>query len=203
MGMTERRHRQKESLRLEILAAAGELFAKEGYESVSIRRIAEKIEYSPTTIYLYFRDKRELIDEIINQTFALLSQKLEKKVLEAGNDPVARLKAGLKAYIEFGLKHPDQYRVAFMTPCHAVCDGVIKTEGPGGRAFQYLTQGVSLCVKAGLFRDTDVLAISQSLWLIIHGVTALKITHAKAFPWIEHERLVDLTLDTAIRGLLK
>lgn len=202
MGVTERRHRQKEELRLEILAAAGELFAKEGYENVSMRRIAEKIEYSPTTIYLYFRDKRELIDEICNQTFALLSKRLEK-VNEAGEDPVERLKAGLKAYIEFGIKHPDQYRVAFMTPCDAVCDGVVKTQGPGARAFQYLTQGVAECIQAGLFRETDVLAVSQSLWLVIHGVTALKITHATAFPWIEHERLVNLTLDTALRGLLK
>ncbi len=202
MGTIERRHRQKESLRLEILAAAGELFAKEGYESVSMRRIAEKIEYSPTTIYLYFRDKRELVDEICNQTFALLAKKLEK-VVEAVGDPVERLRAGLKAYIDFGLKHPDQYRVAFMTPCDAVCDGVIKTHTQGGRAFQYLTQSVAQCIEAGRFRETDVLAVSQSLWLIIHGVTALKITHGTALPWVDHERLVDLTLDVAIRGLLK
>ena len=60
MGVKERREREKESLRQDILDVAREMFATEGYESVSMRKIADKIEYSPTTIYLYFKDKNEL-----------------------------------------------------------------------------------------------------------------------------------------------
>ena len=62
MGVQERRAREKKELRQEILDAAREMFVEDGYENVSMRKIAEKIEYSPTTIYLYFRDKADLLD---------------------------------------------------------------------------------------------------------------------------------------------
>ncbi len=70
MGVQERRARQKESVREEILDAARTLFVKEGYEHVSIRKIAEKIEYAPGTIYLYFRDKAEILERLCEETFS-------------------------------------------------------------------------------------------------------------------------------------
>jgi AcrR family transcriptional regulator len=60
MGISQRREREQEQLRRKIFDAASELFAQEGYQNVSMRKIAERIEYSPTTIYLYFKDKNEL-----------------------------------------------------------------------------------------------------------------------------------------------
>ena len=63
MGIKERRERQKEHLREEILEAARELFLKEGVENVSMRAIAKRIEYSPTTIYLYFKDKWDSVSQ--------------------------------------------------------------------------------------------------------------------------------------------
>ena len=71
MSVADRGQREKLALRQEILAAARQSFAKEGYESVSMRRIAQKIEYSPTTIYPYFRDKDGPIQELCQETFAL------------------------------------------------------------------------------------------------------------------------------------
>jgi AcrR family transcriptional regulator len=199
MGVLERRRREKAALRKEILSAARELFAKEGYESVSMRRVADQIEYSPTTIYLYFRDKEELVREICDETFALLTRKLEK-VITAETDPVAQLRAGLRAYIEFGIKHPDHYRVTLMMPHHHQPGNEIHS-GPGAEAFESLVQGVTRCVEAGRFRETDVMAISQSLWTTIHGITALQISHGDCFPWVDRRRLIDLTIDTMIRGL--
>jgi AcrR family transcriptional regulator len=202
MGLTERREREKIALRQEILEAATELFAQEGYESVSMRKIAEKIEYSPTTIYLYFQDKEELIEEICEQTFARLAKKLQK-VTAAPGDPVEKLKAGLRCYVEFGLKYADQYRVTLMTPHHH-CDEKMKDElagTHGGEAFDYLIQAVASCIEAGRFRETDVMAASQALWVTIHGLTAALIIHLH-FPWVERNRLIDLTIGTAVRGLL-
>jgi len=69
MGVQERRAREKKELRQEILDAARDLFVREGFENVSMRKIAEKIEYSPTTIYLYFQDKADLLDCICEETF--------------------------------------------------------------------------------------------------------------------------------------
>lgn len=199
MGVTERRKREKIALRQEILDAARDLFAKEGYESVSMRRIAEKIEYSPTTIYLYFQDKKELIEEICQQSFALLAKKLEK-VAAGGGDPVERLKAGLQAYVAFGIEHPDHYRVSLMRT-HELHEFKDMAQSPGMQCFQHLVKAVAACVQAGRFRETEVLAVSQALWCVIHGLVAAQISHGK-FPWVDRTRLVTLTIDSAVGGLL-
>ena len=88
-----------------------------------LRKIAEKIEYSPTTIYLYFQDKADLLDCICEETLARLVRK--QNVLEQTvADPLERLRLSLRSYIEFGLKHPNHYMVTFvmtrtMEPQHA------------------------------------------------------------------------------------
>ena len=201
MSVADRRQREKLALRQVILSAARELFAKEGYESVSMRKIAEKIEYSPTTIYLYFQDKHDLIHEICEGTFALLTKKVVK-ALVSSSDPVERLKAGLRAYVDFGIGHPNHYRVTFMTPHEHIQEKELE-ESEGGKAFQCLVQGVAACVEAGRFRETDVAAVSQALWSVIHGVTSLQVSHKDCFPWVEQNRLIDLTIDCAVRGLLR
>jgi AcrR family transcriptional regulator len=199
MGVVERRQREKTALRREILAAARELFAQEGYESVSMRKIAERIEYSPTTIYLYFRDKGELVREVCGEMFLLLTRKLEK-VIAAETDPIAQLKAGLKAYVHFGIKHPDHYRVALMMPHQHEGNEEFLTR-PGAEAFEILVRGVTRAVESGRLRETDVMAISQSLWCAMHGIVSLQISGGDCFPWVERERLIDLTIDSIVRGL--
>src|SRR6266568_7102211 len=113
MGVRQRRAREKEGLREEILDAARALFVKEGYESVSIRKIADKIEYSPGTIYLYFRDKAEILDKICEQTFAKLIVRMQ--AIENDNaDPLDKLHRAIRTYIQFGLDHPHHYVLTFI-----------------------------------------------------------------------------------------
>src|SRR6185295_8761728 len=106
MGVQERREREKKELRQEILDAARDLFIREGFENVSMRKIAEKIEYSPTTIYLHFVDKADLLDCVCEETLQKLENRLAAIAL-ATPDTLDRLTAGLRAYIEFGLEHPN------------------------------------------------------------------------------------------------
>src|SRR5215472_1403239 len=106
MGVQERRARQKESVREEILDAARTLFVKEGYEHVSIRKIAEKIEYAPGTIYLYFRDKAEILEQICEETFAKLAKKMEG-INEDPSNPLDCLRRGLRTYVQFGIDNPN------------------------------------------------------------------------------------------------
>src|SRR5215204_1262423 len=115
MGVKERREREKEGLRQEILDAARELFVREGYDAVSMRKIAEKIEYSPTTIYLHFRDKSELFDCLSTEAFGKLLAKLQSIGCETpSQDPVECLRLGLLSYVEFGLENPDHYKITFL-----------------------------------------------------------------------------------------
>ena len=93
MGVQERRAREKKELRQGILDAAREMFVRDGFENVSMRKIAEKIEYSPTTIYLYFQDKADLLDCLCEETFAKLLKK--QNILDQTiADPLERLRRG-------------------------------------------------------------------------------------------------------------
>jgi len=201
MGVKERRARQKKFLRQEILDAASELFVRDGYENVSMRRIADKIEYSPTTIYIYFKDKAELLEQVCNETFGRLVQRLSK-IMEQPADPVERLKKGLITYIEFGLENPHQYRATFMMPIPEGLDEkkLHQENAPGMKAFSFLIQGVTDCIKDGKMPAMNVELASQVLWAGIHGITSLVITH-HTFPWAAREKLIHSTVDTLVAGL--
>ena len=204
MGVKERKARQKRFLRQEILGAASELFAKDGYENVSMRRVADKIEYSPTTIYLYFRDKAELLEQVCQETFARLSQVMVR-ILEQPGDPVERLKRGLVAYIKFGLENPHHYRATFMMPIPEGFDAEkhAKADSAGMQAFDFLRRGVGDCIVAGKLRNTDLELVSQTLWAGIHGVTSLLIIHCEGFPWVGRDKLIHSMVDTLVTGVSK
>jgi AcrR family transcriptional regulator len=202
MGVKERKARQKKFLRQEIIDAASELFVKEGYENVSMRRIADKIEYSPTTIYLYFKDKAELLEEVCHETFSRLSLILTR-ITEQPADPVERLKRGLIAYIKFGLENPHHYRATFMMP---IPEGFHpekykQPDSPGMQAFDFLRRCVFDCVASGKFRQVDPELISQIFWAGIHGITSLLITHEKGFPWLEREQVIHSMVDILVQGV--
>jgi len=201
MGVRERRARQKKFLRQEILDAASELFVRDGYENVSMRKIADRIEYSPTTIYIYFKDKAELLEQVCKETFGRLVQKLTK-IMEQPGDPIERLKRGLLAYIEFGIENPHQYRATFMMPIPEGFDDskLHEPDSPGMQAFAFLTRGIQECVQAGKLPAVDVELASQVLWTGIHGVTSLLITF-EDFPWVGREKVIHSTVDTLVAGL--
>jgi AcrR family transcriptional regulator len=200
MGVKERREREKETLRREILDAASELFVQEGYQSVSMRKIADKIEYSPTTIYLYFRNKADLLATICDETFEQMIA-VHAKITAEANDPISGLRKGLRAYVDFGLAHPSHYVLTFMTPFASgdFPDDFAYEDSPGGRSFDVLREAVRECVERGAFRDVDVAVASQALWSVIHGLTSLLIAHPQ-FPWADRDTVIDTAIDAAIRG---
>src|SRR5437867_1795925 len=110
------RHRQaqeKQALRQAILTAAGELFLEQGYERFSLRKVAERIGYSPTTIYLYFHNKDDLLFTVVNEGFVRFGKQLAAAA-ESQEDPWERLIALGRAYVAFGLEHPVYYQLMFM-----------------------------------------------------------------------------------------
>lgn len=202
MGIAERREREKENLRQEILDAASELFAKEGYANVSMRKIADKIEYSPTTIYLYFKDKTDLLNQICEETFGKLIETVAEFEKKGSDEPIICLQKGMRAYIEFGLKYPNHYEVTFITP---IMDFLGQEAQPyegsnGQKAFEYIVRQVSGSMEKGQIKKGDAAAISQAIWAAIHGVTSLLISH-KDFPFVEKDVLIDTVIDLTIKGL--
>src|SRR5690349_21646483 len=114
MGVKERREREKADVRERILDAAREMFARDGFESVTMRAIANAIEYSPPVIYAHFADKHALIQELCYRDFRTLAQAFGK--VGRVEDPVEWLRGIGEAYVDFALEHPSQYRFMFMTP---------------------------------------------------------------------------------------
>src|SRR5215831_10622221 len=102
MGVKERRARQRTLLRQQILDAARDILVREGYEGLSMRKVAEKIDYSPTTIYLHFKDRDDLVFSVCEEFMASLVRALQE-VVQREPDPMVALKRGLRRYVELGL----------------------------------------------------------------------------------------------------
>ncbi len=177
--------------------AAREMFVAEGYANVSMRKIADKIGYSPTTIYLYFKDKTDLVHQICEQTFARLAQNI-KAIQQLSDNPMEKLRSGLREYIHFGLKHPSQYEIVFITPLPINFETSFE-ESNGAIAFGTMREVVAECVSANLLKNNDIELLSQTFWAGIHGVTSLLIQHS-GFPFVEREKLIDGMIDTLITG---
>ena len=199
MGVKERRTREKEQLRHQILSAARELFVNEGYENVSMRKIADKIEYSPTTIYLYFKDKADLLDSVCKETLLNLLNTLELLKRDK-SDPVEVLRKSGKAYVEFGLKYPQDYKLTFVVRPQFQKGLGLQEGSVGERVFDYLRAMVSECIRQKRFRQVDVEITGQALWSAVHGVTLLLIDFPD-FPWTEKDKLIDTVIQTMIKGL--
>jgi AcrR family transcriptional regulator len=208
MGVKERREREKSETRDKILDAARELFVTEGYEGVSMRRVAEKIEYSPTAIYVYFADKNELFHELCRQDFARLQEVMQSTEMPA--DPIDRLRQIGRSYIQFGVRFPNHYVFMFMTPHPAQEPDEEDREimgNPEEDAYAMLKWAVQEAINARCFRDEvqDAELVSQSLWASVHGVISLNIAKGKD-PWVEWRPLEDrseMMLDITLRGLLR
>lgn len=205
MGPKERREREREEIRTRILDAARELFAREGVDSVTMRRIADKIEYSPTAIYFHFRDKDALLAELCDHDFRNFAHIFVE--IARIPDPVERLRAAGFAYVEFGLRHPSHYRLMFMTP--KPWEGDESTKGnPEEDAYAFLKGIVVELLATGRFRDElpqDVDLLSQTIWSAVHGVISLEIAKCKD-EWVEWRPVAErtkLAVDMVERGLLK
>jgi AcrR family transcriptional regulator len=173
MGVTERKERHREELKKDILIAARELFLKNGFEAISIRNIAERIEYSPATIYLYYKDKNEIIHALHQEGFKLLIQHFEP--LNTIPSAFERLKAMGKAYIQFALKHPDVYQLIFsMTePLEHLAECEMEWD-EGDASFQLLMKTVQGCQEEGYFKGVEPVGMSFVIWSTMHGLCTLR-----------------------------
>lgn len=200
MGTADRRARERDDLRQKILTAATELFLQNGFESVSMRKIAEKIEYAPSTIYLYFQDKDAICAAIASEAFSTLIQGLEELDLQ-GLPPLEGTRAGIRLYVDFGLANPHQYRLVFgnVGPSDDAA-----TNQLGLDALGYLARCISRCRAEGLFIPGDDMADSLAAWSQMHGLTMVLINdHGKyGFPWPPKEVLIERGIELILRGLL-
>lgn len=201
MDIVERRRSRKDGLRRDILAAARTMFAEEGFEAVTMRKLAARIEYSPTAIYLHFRDKDAVLEAVCEETFAQLAERLAK-VAARGLPPLDFLREGLRLYVRFGLQHPSDYTLTFtLRGRRHEADPAQFAASAGFRAFDYLRQALRSCIDSGDLPELDVEVAAQSLWAAMHGIVSLFIAHSGEFPLVSRTKLVEHTIETTIAGL--
>lgn len=175
MGVAERKIREKEELREQILKAAKRLFIERGFEKTSIRNIADEIEYSPGIIYHYFQDKNEIFHALHEEGFQELRKRLE--ILAAVEDPMSRIKAMGKIYIQFALENTDMYDLMFII--EAPIDFIEKRDDicwtEGDTTFNFLRSTIQQCMQQGHFKGHNLEALSFMIWSTVHGMVSLKI----------------------------
>jgi AcrR family transcriptional regulator len=175
-----RRESARASARQTILRAASELLTAEGYEALSLRRVAESAGYTATTIYRYFRDKDALLYAVTEEGFHLLTSRLASAAGEP--DPFASLEAVALAYIDFGLAHPMYYRVMFVSRPDQLWRRLPDQPGSRMDRFGTLRGAVAAALATRQSAESDVLTVSNALWAITHGAVslALAIPHLPA-----------------------
>ena len=208
MGTVQRREREKQELRGRILDAARELFVEHGFDAVTMRKIAERIEYSPTAIYFHFRDKQALLRELCDEDFGALARDFRK--IAAIGDPVERLRRIGQAYVAFAIAYPSHYRLMFMTPkplgmCAA--DSAIAKGNPEEDAYAFLRASVADAIASGRLRPelADSELVSQMLWAGTHGVVSLQIAK-KDDDWVDWRDVRETAhelIEVMIRGLVR
>ena len=209
MGITERREREREEVRGRILDAARELFARDGYEAVTMRKIAEAIEYSPTAIYLHFKDKESLVRELCLVDFDSLARAFQRIAREP--DPLERLRKVGLAYADFALEHPNHYRLMFMTPHPAAVKDDEETSrrkgNPEADAYAFLVATAAEAIEKGLLRPDlkDPHLVAQADWAGVHGVVSLHVAKGEDawIAWKPLKKTVALVVEAFSRGISK
>ncbi len=203
MGVKEKRAKYNTEFRSEILEAARELFIDQGYEKFTMRRLAEKIGYSPTTLYIYFKSKDDLLfaicEEVAEHFFANL-----KRLRTLDIDPLDVLRQALHSFLEFGFEHPNQYKVFFFTgrDVYGTHDEFLKKESIARNSFLAFREIVQNCIETGKFREMDAEILTQVLSVATHGLIIMT-NYRRNFPWVDRTVLADTLIDGLINGYRK
>ena len=198
--------RRRRKVRDAIMDAAETIFTDEGEEGISMRRLAEAIDYSPAAIYKYFASKDELFTAIREMFFERLMTRIKEAMGEGG--AVAPLCARcIRAYIETGMEEPNHYKMAF-SPSVTSNSHVHEEKEVAYEAESALVSMIEQGQREGVFRDVDPRMASKSVWASLHGMTMLIVgigDFPQGMPGSEHitrEAVIDLHTDLIIRGLV-
>jgi AcrR family transcriptional regulator len=191
-------------IRERILAAARDLFLREGFEGVSVRRIAERAGCSPGMLYHFFTSKELLLARLVERTFEKLDERMARHAV-AGGDALRRLQQTLNAYVEFGFEHPHEYFFLFAHGHGQMAPDLLSVfETRGIACFRRIRV---LCeeAKAERLLRTEIGSpdeTAQALWASIHGL--IHLCHsAEGFPFAARKRLARQQVEILIAGLRK
>ena len=206
-----KRRGQGHTRREEILQAAKELFLEQGYDSTTIRKIADRVGISAPALYLYFKDKEALLLALCDQTFSHLIEavgEIEKTVA----DPLERVRRFGEAYVRFGLSHPDEYRLIFLgahvpesmrkVGHRAATDDPTRPGVGGALVFKRLVTFLNELEASGIKLKYPADTCAELCWMGLHGLVSAFILKPE-FPWSDRELLINGMLDIHLKGIVQ
>jgi AcrR family transcriptional regulator len=196
----QRRTQEKLNVRLAIIEAASELFLETGYERFSLRQVAERLGYSPGTLYLYFQDKDDLLFTLMNDGVVKLNQALRNAL--TNEDLRQRLYAMSKAYVDFGLENPSHYQLMFMQRPDFILRQGAETPTPMLEIFGMWQGLVEEAMREGVLRMGNPVSTCDAFWSLLHGVVSLAIL-MPVFDAKRIEEMVNTSLEMIVTGIHK
>lgn len=195
MAISDRKEREKKELSELILRTAASQFAEHGFAKTSMRSIAKEIEYSPTTIYLYFKDKSELLNALSEKAFGAFYQQLGRCLII--KDPMERLKAMGDYYIEFALENPEYYDLMFIIRSPMESEKHKEGWQFGMQSHTMLSNVVQSCVDAGHFHNKSTEVIAFMILSFVHGMVSMHIRdRMKMYPKEKRKQMLHDSIDT-------
>jgi AcrR family transcriptional regulator len=199
LGVKERHEREREAVARAILDAARELFVAEGYQNVSIRKIAEKIEYSPAAIYGYFPSKDDIFLALAEEGFRLLFACGQDR--EPETPSIDSLRAGLLRFYEFSKTHPEYFALMFVDRSVPQISRDWTRFGFVRDMQQTMAAAIQSLIDAGDFPpDTDPASVFRILVAAVHGVAVMRLC-VRLAPGEDADALARDTLEAALTGL--
>ncbi|MDT0568288.1 TetR/AcrR family transcriptional regulator [Streptomyces sp. DSM 3412] len=187
MSVQERKERERAVRERLIVATARELAEQQGWEAVTTRRLAERIEYSQPVLYSHFRGKREIIGAVALEGAAEMATAL-RAATSAADGPRTRVTALARVYLDFAERHPAVYDAMFRL------DGGLAfahedTPEPLKDAFAALLENLDEVAGEGVHPGL----FTEVFWAALHGLATL--TRARRLPPEDTERRVELLVD--------
>jgi AcrR family transcriptional regulator len=193
------RRGEGDKLRAQIIEAVERLLIETGDEqAVTIKAVADAVGVTPPSVYLHFADKDDMLFAVCERHFAELDR-VSQAAAAGSDDPLESLALRGRAYIRFGVEHPEQYRILFMgKPSRTPQNFDLERLGDAA-AFGHLLEHVNTCVQAELIAG-DPLQVSLVLWAGVHGLTSLLISKPE-FPWPEVDEIAGRLCRALVYGL--
>lgn len=179
MSTIDRRIRRKQVLRQKILDVSREILLSQGFAALTMRRVADAIDYSPAAIYLHFQSREQIAQELC---FAGLNRLYERLQSVSGKDPVTRLADYARAYLEYAQSDPETYRLIFMADSQLTKAVFTHREaGSAGEAALGLIVTAFADLQTGSKKTgAKPIELAELLWAGLHGLASLRIACSQA-----------------------
>ena len=186
-------------LRRQILDTARHLLVREGYQNLSMRKIADAIGYSATSIYLYFDSKDALLHALIHEGMMRLHEKLDRTATQHADDPVGRLQALCRCFINFGLENPEYYEIMFQLRPERMERYPPEKYRQARSNLDFFGRALEKGEEEGIFEIEDAKVTASTIWASLHGTVSLLLAE-RVDVSIGRETFIETAIRHAIQG---